>query len=306
MSDSYLWGRSGPADPEIEKLENLLGQLRLPAAAVVLNRPMWVPQAIAACLLAGVALWQATFAPSPTPTAWQTDGRTLVAGETIRTSSKSSALLSAGQFGQVQLAPSSELAIAESRPGFHHFDLRSGTMHALIWAPPREFMVDTPSARAIDLGCQYTLSLDSRGDGTLDVETGWVAFLFKGKESFVPAGARCLTSRDSGPGTPYFQDASPPFTEAVREFDKGASETSLKAVLNHARANDALTLWHLMTRVQASQRLAVFDRFAQLVEVPAEVTAQRVLQSDPGAIDLCWDALGLESTEWWRGWRRNW
>ena len=306
MSDNYLWDRSGPADPEIEKLENLLGELRLPSEVVVPRRRTWIPQAIAACLLAGVALWQATLVPAPALTAWQTDGRALMAGETIRTSSKSTALLSADQFGQVNLAPSSELSIAESRPGYHHFDLRAGTMHALIWAPPREFMVDTPSARAIDLGCQYTLSVDSRGHGTLTVETGWVAFLFKGRESFVPAGARCLTSRVSGPGTPYFQDASPSFAEAVTQFDRDQSESALLGVLNHARSRDALTLWHLMTHVQASQRVAVFDRFAQLVEVPAEVTAQRVLQSDPEAIDLCWDALGLESTEWWRGWRRNW
>jgi hypothetical protein len=31
-----------------------------------------------------------------------------------------------------------------------------------------------------------------------------------------------------------------------------------------------------------------------------------VLRRDPHAIDLCWDALNLENTRWWRGWERRW
>jgi hypothetical protein len=27
------------------------------------------------------------------------------------------------------------------------------------WATPRQFVVDTPAARAIDLGCQYTVTV---------------------------------------------------------------------------------------------------------------------------------------------------
>jgi hypothetical protein len=27
---------------------------------------------------------------------------------------------------------------------------------------------------------------------------------------------------------------------------------------------------------------------------------------DAATLDLCWNALGLENTEWWRGWKRAW
>ncbi len=306
MSDNYLWDRSGPADPEIEHLEKLLGELRLPPAAAPPRRKVWIPPAIAACLLAGVAIWQTTIAPPPAATAWQVDGRALLAGETIRTTGASSALLSSDQLGRVELAPSSELKIVESRAGHHRFDLRNGTLHALIWAPPREFLVDTPSSRAIDLGCQYTLSVNANGDGTLDVETGWVAFLFKGRESFVPAGARCLTRHASGPGIPFLQDAPAGLIRAVKDFDERPSQVAVDAVLRQAQTRDGITLWHLLTRVEGEQRKAVFSRFAELVDIPKEVTVERLLQSDPKAIDLCWNALGLASADWWRGWRRNW
>jgi hypothetical protein len=50
----------------------------------------------------------------------------------------------------------------------------------------------------------------------------------------------------------------------------------------------------------------VFDRFAELVALPRGVRREDVLRRDPRAIDLCWDALNLENTQWWRGWERRW
>ena len=73
-----------------------------------------------------------------------------------------------GAVGRVDLAPHSELkASAEKK-----LTLRSGELHAFIWAPAREFVVDTPSARAVDLGCEYTLNVDGTGDGLLRVKLG--------------------------------------------------------------------------------------------------------------------------------------
>lgn len=306
MSGNYIWDRSGPPDPEVQRLEALLGGFRLPRSNAPPVRGSWVPQAVAACFLTGFALWQTTAPPPPPLTAWQVDGRALAAGEIIRTKATSSTVLFADSLGRVELAPSTEVRIAESRDGRHRFDLRGGTIHALIWAPPREFEVETPSARAIDLGCQYTLSVDQGGDGILDVQTGWVAFLHKGRESFVPAGARCLTSRVTGPGTPFMQDAPEAFVRAVSGFDKRPSEKTLRLILENATSRDGLTLWHLLTRAEGGQRLDVYRRLAELVRLPPEVTPQRIAGQDPQAIDLCWNALGLDSAEWWRGWRRNW
>lgn len=306
MSGNYLWDRSGPADPEIQRIENLLAGFRHSRENPPAARRVWIPQAAAACLLVGFALWQTTTSAPPALTAWQIDGRAVAAGQTLRTAAGASAVLFADGLGRVELAPSSELRIAESRHGRHRFDLRGGTIHALIWAPPRQFEVETPSARAIDLGCQYTLSVDPGGNGTLDVQTGWVAFLHEGRESFVPAGARCLTSRVTGPGTPFMQDAPEEFVRAVTGFDRQPSGSALRLILRNATTRDGITLWHLLTRVGSSQRLAVFQRLAGVVRLPPEVTPQRIAELDPEAIDLCWNALGLESAGWWRGWRRNW
>jgi hypothetical protein len=43
-----------------------------------------------------------------------------------------------------------------------------------------------------------------------------------------------------------------------------------------------------------------------LVKLPEGVSREGVLRQDPRMIDLCWNALGLENTGWWRGWERRW
>jgi hypothetical protein len=89
---------------------------------------------------------------------------------------------------------------------------------------------------------------------------------------------------------------------SLERGDTGA----LDGVLAAARPRDGLTLWHLLTRVAAQDRAAVFDRFAELVKLPPEVSRERVLRKDPEMIDICWNALELQNTGWWRGWERNW
>jgi hypothetical protein len=66
-------------------------------------------------------------------------------------------------------------------------------MHAFIWAPPGQFSVETVSSTAIDLGCAYTLTMDDKGVGRVEVTSGWVGFEWQGRESFIPIGAVCVT-----------------------------------------------------------------------------------------------------------------
>ncbi len=293
MSDDYLWDRSGPPDPEIERLERALAPLRYRHRQPARRSFAWA--AAAAILLAAAAAWQFR-EPSPKATAWQVGGAggRVRVGQTVRTAA-SGLTLESSEIGRVDLGPGSELRATGER----RLQLNRGVLHAFIWAPPREFVVDTPSSRAVDLGCEYTLDVNPSGDGLLKVSMGWVAFEFRGREAFIPAGAQCATSRRRGPGLPFYSDAPEALQQAVARGDVGA-------ILAAARPRDGLTLWHLLTRVPAAERAAVYDRFAQLVELPPEVSREAVLRGDPKMIDLCWNALNLENTGWWRGWERRW
>ena len=304
MREEYLWDRSGPPDPEIEHIEVELARLRyrfdrgLPGVLRQRARGGWLAAAAAVLLAAATLLFRGASAPAA-PTAWRMGSIAVLQGQVLRTGD-SGISLEAEPVGRVDLGPGSELRAATSR----HLELRRGRLHAFIWAPPREFVVETASARALDLGCQYTLDVDGAGNGLLRVETGWVAFQSQGHESFIPAGAACPTRQRQGPGIPFYEDAPEAFTGALAAYESG-DKAALVRVLAAARPRDGLTLWHLLPRVPAAARGEVFDRFAQLVGVPRELRDGAV-RGDAKTLDLCWNALKLEDTDWWRGWERPW
>jgi hypothetical protein len=132
-----------------------------------------------------------------------------------------------------------------------------------------------------------------------------VAFQHGGHESFIPAGAACVTSKKHGPGIPYYEDASEVFRRALADLERG-ERAGLSTILDSARPRDGLTLWHLLARVREQDRGVVYDRFAQLVSLPPEASREGALRLEAKTMDLCWNALNLENTEWWRGWERKW
>jgi hypothetical protein len=297
MNDDYLWDRSGPPDLEVARLERRLAPLRYRHGA---PRPSRVRWAMAGALIAAAAGLVLMVTPGAQTTSWQVAGAKLRQGQTVRTGN-TAVRLEAEEIGRVDLAANSVLRTT----GGKRLALQRGELHAFIWAPARQFVVETPSARAVDLGCEYTLNVDEKGDGVLHVKMGWVAFQVGDREAFIPAGATCVTRQRGGPGIPYFEDASDGLRRGVERFERGDAG-ALNELLAAARPRDGLTLWHLLTRVPEPDRGAVFDRFRNLVQLPAGVSRDAVLHRDARAIDQCWNALDLQNTGWWRGWERRW
>ena len=330
----YLWDRSGESDPDVAHLEQVLGTLRhqapladLPARVRRTHSTLrfvlyGLTAAAIVCLVVGAAWfgvgqrrfgWAVqTLAGLPIVDGRALDrGGRLFVGKWLETDSSSSARISVGQIGRVDVDPNSRVQLVESRGREHRMALTEGTIHARIWAPPKFFFVNTPSAIATDLGCAYTLHVDRTGAGLVRVTHGWVGFEHAGRESFIPEGAVCATRPNVGPGTPRYEDAPDGYAEALALLDFDGSDGAGRSeafdlVLSRARRRDALTLWHLLTRGTSDERRRVFDRLAALVPPPSGITRDAVLAGDRDAIDRWWDALGLESTTWWRLWKKKW
>jgi hypothetical protein len=275
-----------------------------------LPKPIRVPYllAIAASLLVfGGAVWVAWQRTRP---AWQVATvsgtpslKRLAKGESISTDSQSQARLNLNDVGEVEVEPNTRLSVLAIRPDEQRLALDHGTIHALIWAPPGRFIVNTPSAQTVDLGCQYTLKVDADGVGLVEVSVGWVAFENEGRESFIPADAACITRPGKGPGIPYYQDASSELIDALHRFDANADQSAIAVIIEKARTRDAISLWHLLRRVQPDDRGRAYDRLAQFVTMPASVTREGVLEADPKMIDTLWNTLDLGDTSWWRMWK---
>lgn len=221
----------------------------------------------------------------------------LAVGQWLETDSASRAQIEVGSIGQVEIDPNTRVRLVETKPTEHRLELARGKMSAKIWAPPRLFFVDTPSAVAADLGCAYTLEVDDQGGGLLHVTSGWVALQLKDRESMVPAGATCATSPGTGPGTPYFNDASENFRTALAKLDFGYAvdipdlQRPLDVVLTESRPRDTLTLWHLLSRVEGKDRALVYERMAALAPPPDGVTREGVLQLNGQMLRMWKDKL---------------
>jgi hypothetical protein len=229
----------------------------------------------------------------------------LAVGEWLETDGNSRAQIDVSSIGSVDIDENTRVRLLETHPTEHRLELARGKMSAHIWAPPRLFFVNTPSAVAADLGCAYTLEVDDQGSSLLRVTSGWVALELENRESIVPAGAACETRPSLGPGTPYFEDASNVFRQSLKtvNFDPDATarSTALNAMLDHARPRDTLTLWHLLTRVEGQDRARVYDKMATLFPPPAGVTREGVLALNQQMLDAWREAMETTWMGVWKG-----
>jgi hypothetical protein len=236
--------------------------------------------------------------------------RLFTVGEALATGG-STARLTVGRIGTVDVAASTDVRLLPAKWSQHRLALTRGTIHARIDAPPRIFSVETPSGTAVDLGCEYTLEVDSLGNSMLVVTAGWVSFEDHGRESLIPAGMRAVTRRGGIVGTPFRDDAPDSLRSALAAFDAGDHGDKVMAtVLRSAHPRDAVTLWHLVKRTDSDQRGRVFQRLIQLVPPPVGITSAAVLD-DPRMMRLYWTLLPGTSPivpEWqeklWRLWLR--
>lgn len=216
-----------------------------------------------------------------------TDTARLSAGEWLVTDGESRARLRVGRIGSAEVEPNSRVRLERGGWLDHRLTLERGTLHAVIAAPPRLFFVRTPTALATDLGCAYTLEVDSVGSSRIHVSLGWVELRDGQGMSVVPAGMVARVDSGQRPGSPYPEAFAEPARQALARLDGGSdSPADLDVVLGalHTpgdpvalRQRSALTLWHLLARVHADLRPRVYRRLVALVPPPPGVTREGIL-----------------------------
>ena len=341
-TQDYLWDKSGAPDPEIVKLESQLEAFRqscpAPIFPAIAPGRRWtffpvqlVPRIVTATavLVLGVAAFLVLGKPTTSTAAgWDISnvagtpriGAAVVSaqntvrfgvGQLLETDSHSRISLHHWTTGWIEVEPGTRLRLLTMAENLKRIALERGTIHAYIWATPGQFVVDTPSALTVDLGCAYTLHVDDSGAGLVRTSRGWVGFKFNGREAFIPAGAADATRPKVGPGTPYFEDATPEFRSALAKFDfedttPQTRAANLATVIRESRKDDALTLWHLLSRVDEAPRGLVYDRLRGLAPPPAGVTREGILRLEQPMLDAWWNALSFDDISVWRRWERSW
>ncbi|HKO05601.1 MAG TPA: hypothetical protein VJW51_12670 [Candidatus Acidoferrales bacterium] len=338
-TQDYLWDASGPPDPEIERLEQLLGRYRqsdpprpLPALPTARSweRVVWSRTFRAAALAGALAVLVLWIAPwmirrvAQPGEAWEAralagspriNGRALAgkgalrAGGLLETDRASQAELRIGMMGRVVVLPDSRLRLVETRPGRYRMALERGKIAARTFAPPFTFVVDTPGPTAYDVGCSFTLETDERGSGLLRVTSGWVQLELDDRQVLIPAGAASLLRPGGNLGTPYFEDASEAFRSALARMDFEQQDGSARAaalgdLLAAARPRDVFSFQEMLRTATGEERRRIIDHGLALLPPPAGVTRAGLLRGDDAMMYAWRQQLRLgEPKRWWIDWR---
>lgn len=216
------------------------------------------------------------------PAAWRVStGADLRAGDWV-TASTGPVDVAVGRIGTVTIDAGARVRREAAGLFGHRLRLEHGRIDAVINAPPRLFTVVTPVAIATDLGCAYTLEVDSAsGSSLLHVTLGWVELAGAASGAVVPAGMMAAVAGDGSPGTPYPATLEDEARRALARLDAGTGtdldlETVIAALATPddyltVRRPGAVTLWHLVPRVRGAARDRVLARLAQLIPPPAGV-----------------------------------
>jgi len=255
-------------------------------------RRRWIPQTVFAGALVAAALIVIVVLRNPGPS-WEVTGLPgtdrLRPGEVLQTDASSQAAIKIANIGELAVNPNTTIRLLVTHANEHRIALDRGRVEANTWAPPRLFIVETPAATAVDLGCRYTLDVEDDGSSLLHVTLGLVALERDGRETIVPAGAFCRTRAGAGPGIPFYEDASSEFQAAVGRLETLAEgperARELEVVLRESRIRDVLSLWHMLPRLDPQSRGLIYDRMAQLIPPPPGVTRDGIAKLDSLMLD---------------------
>lgn len=198
-------------------------------------------------------------------------------GEWIQTNNDSRAELIVANIGKVIIEPNSKVVFVKGTDGNNRIMVEYGTINTVMNPNSRSFFVEMPTAVATVNGGSYTMTVDSTGDGLVYVRSGKVEIASPNRDAIIPAGSLVLTKRDIGVGTPFAENSSAKFKNALFNYDFGnCNDGCVKTLLNNAKMSDAVTLVNLIPNVNKEYSDQVYAKLAAFVAPPKTVSADSI------------------------------
>jgi hypothetical protein len=318
----YLWNPAAAPDAEIVRIERALAKFRHKDRPFALRqatrfgvRRRW--QVAAALAVAACAVFAALELTGPAP--WSVEllagnargdgtplatGARVVSGQRLETDRASTLRIAVGRVGVADLAADSRLELVGTGATEHRLRLARGTLHVTVWAPPRFFVVETPRFTAVDLGCVYSLHVDSGGSSRLGVRQGEVEIQATDRSVLVTAGTVVEIDSMGRAGVPFPVTSTRVWRERLAAVARGDTADSLLTPLLRApRGTEVISLWHLSARVSPAIRVRIYDVLAPLAPAGAAVRREDVARLDPTAMEQWRIALrplwSVEPASWW-------
>jgi len=289
--DDYLWDGTGEVDPDVAIVEKLLRPYRHGEATSLQwkERPnlLFLLAAVAVALIGAAMYYQSTRPEELREPLRFKIGRASLSKDKVFVATKTQNVIELNGvdntwYATLMLDVDSRVRVERADTLEAHVALEYGQLEAFVsaHARPRFFQVKTPSARCVDLGCQYTLKVDGKGNSCVEVLTGRVEFQHGDRSVYVPAGAICYADVERGPGTPRFKDCPKALLEWVDKFDKERDDKtrrtwarSMLTVLASQEIDKRHTLpvWHLLQDRDSEIAAMVAEGLGKIVGWPKKI-----------------------------------
>jgi len=197
-------------------------------------------------------------------------------GDILNTSTAGQTEISIPKAGKIT---ASSNTIIKRIPGKYAVEFKKGTISASITSTQEKFKIIIPGANLADHspGCGFKITSDT-GYSLIEELTSWLKITGGGREVYLPSNYNCAVWESSGPGIPYFVNASSPFIDALQSFVfKRGSQTEISLIEANAAEYDVVSLWHLFQTAPEEFRLAIFNLIDKFVPPPTGSSQQELL-----------------------------
>lgn len=216
-------------------------------------------------------------------------------GQFIQTDGISKAELMVANLGKVIIEPNSRIVFVKNAEGNSRIQVEYGTIQTTMNPNSKSFFVEMPSAVATDNGGSYTITVDSTGDGLVFVKSGKVEMKSRNREAIIPAGSIVLTKKNIGVGTPFNENSSAKFKNALFNYDFGnCNDACMNTILSNAKMSDAVTLVNLIPNVQGIDKEKVYVKLSNFVQPPNPVHADSLYFMDEEKMNEWIDKIQVE------------
>lgn len=195
-------------------------------------------------------------------------------------------ILYTGSAGQTEInipkagkITASSNTIIKRLPKTYAVELKKGTISASITSTEKKFTIIIPGANVADYypGCVFKITSDT-GYSLIEEITSWLKITGGGREVYLPSNYNCAVWESSGPGLPYFVNASSSFIDALQSFVfRRGTQAEISLIESIATEYDVVSIWHLFQIAPEEFRLPIFNLIDKFVPPPTGSSQQELL-----------------------------
>jgi len=210
-----------------------------------------------------------------------TDPAKLFEKQTLITDASAEVLVKIPDVGKIVLKESSELTLNKGMKDLSEVNLLKGTIEITTGAAKSGLVIQCGLSQIIDLGSISKITFKSPGDSRIEVMGGILEVNLENDFVYVIRNYISETRLGARPGVPYNKNASPELVEELKNLQyKNGGFESLTKIINAAKEYDIITLWHLYTRVELTERELIYGKMNEYFAVPSGIEKREIINLD--------------------------